>query len=121
MWEGFAIVRVDALAAGKIVFHESGEWKGRNLSFSNTLRWSLQPDGILLERVRLDSQAPPCAILLESSSSYSGYYDCGRDRYRAELFWDDQKVYLNWSVEGPMKREQVKIVYCRSEHVLWAP
>lgn len=111
VWEGFGEVSIEFLAEDEILFKEKGEWKGRNLSFQNALRWRYLPSGILLERVRLDQEAPPCAILLEPGPVLSGHYDCGRDRYSVELFSDERGVHLHWSISGPKKKERIRVLY----------
>jgi hypothetical protein len=121
-WNGFGkgAVQVEPVEAGVIVFHERGAWTpegGRQATFSNVFRWTVDPDCrfIRLEHLRFGSDQPVYLFdlvpvdegVLESSEPHV----CQEDLYAARMEFDQHTVRLRWTITGPKKAEDISYTY----------
>lgn len=110
-WHGFAKVVITPEQNEALLFHEKGEWKNTNLSFTNTLRWILHLDRISLEHLRFGSHLPVRLVDLtptaENCLNSISPHLCGQDKYSAQIFWDQEGIHLHWDILGPLKNEKI--------------
>lgn len=101
-----------------LIFHEKGSWSRKEeISFTNTLRWTLDLDaGILaLEHLRYGLKAPTFLVHLVPFTSHlltsMHSHVCKDDTYTAKMSFDHSCVHLNWHVVGPKKNEEIHSYY----------
>lgn len=114
-WLGSANVFVKCKENQSILFNEEGEWKDRNLSFVNLLRWTLCADGVSLEHLRFGLNAPVFLVhfvqITQNRFSSAEPHLCNLDRYSAEISWDRDAIRLIWNIRRPSKNESLFFVY----------
>ena len=110
-WHGTADVSITSENDHNLVFHIKGNWQNKNVSFSDTLRWTLTPDYLSLEHLRFGENNPIKLVhlvlvkdkVLKSLSPHL----CGQDCYLAELSGSERGIDLTWNIQGPRKNERV--------------
>lgn len=110
-WLGTADVSITSENDHTLVFHIKGNWQNKNLSFSDTLRWTLTPDYLSLEHLRFGENNPIKLVSLvlvkdKVLKSISPHL-CGQDCYAAKLSWNEKGIDLTWDIQGPKKNEKV--------------
>jgi len=103
-----------------LVFQERGSWQtkqGQDISFSNTLRWTLDRSTamISLEHLRHGQDHPVFLFhLIPTNNNLLASVDshfCEEDVYLATVPWDRHSIRLNWRVIGPKKNEEMEYSY----------
>lgn len=103
-----------------LIFTEKGSWQdkeGREMSFSNSFRWTLDPRAcvISLEHLRRGIDHPVFLFHLAPSdkqtlSSVDSHL-CEGDTYFGQIRFDEKYFRLNWRVIGPRKNEEIDYYY----------
>jgi hypothetical protein len=122
--QGRAEVKVVEESPSVIYFHESGVWQvenGREIQFSNTLRWTLDLGSgtISLEHLRhgagkpvfLFHLKPKKEMLLSSIDSHL----CGSDAYFGQVQVGPNFLQLSWKILGPKKNDRIESLYSHRE------
>ena len=118
-WNGSGNGEVEVLLEGnQIIFEETGTWEnnqGKKFGFKNTYRWTLQEASLKLEHLRFGSNAPVYLFDLQqvSSKNWSSVcsHKCDLDDYTASMSVEENKILLNWKVNGPQKNETINYCY----------
>jgi hypothetical protein len=111
LWQGSANVVATFENKQTIVFHEKGAWDNQKISFTNVLRWTLHPDTLSLEHLRLGYENP--VYLLHLAPTKHGCLDtidphlCKQDSYSAQAFLNQEGIHLFWTIQGPSKNETI--------------
>lgn len=118
--QGRADVKVVEEGPSVIYFQESGVWlmeNGREIQFSNTLRWTLDLSSgtIALEHLRhgagkpvfLFHLSPKNETLLTSIDSHL----CGSDAYFGQVQIGPGFLQLRWKIIGPKKNDRIESLY----------
>lgn len=118
LWQGFANINVVLENEQTIIFHEKGEWEKQNISFTNTLRWTLHSDSISIEHLRFGLQTPVFLLYLTPTEhncldTISPHY-CQRDTYSARAFWTQEAIHFFWNVQGPLKNYKIYSYYSKT-------
>jgi len=118
--KGKGEVIVQSPTSSILIFHERGSWQvqhGKDISFSNTFRWTLDLNSgmISLEHLRLGADQPVFLFHLTPASSHLlislDSHLCEEDVYLATVPWDKHTIRLNWRVIGPKKNEEMQYCY----------
>lgn len=117
---GTADVKVVEESPSVIYFHESGVWhveNGKEIHFSNTLRWTLDISSgtIALEHLRYGASKavflfhlkPQKQALLTSIDSHL----CGCDAYFGQVQIGPNYLQLSWKILGPKKKDRIESLY----------
>ncbi len=117
---GKADVKVIEEGSSVIYFHESGAWQtktGKEIQFSNTLRWTLDlPSGtIALEHLRHGASKPVFLFHLkpkkESLLASIDSHLCGSDAYFGQVQLGSTHLQLSWKILGPKKNDRIESLY----------
>lgn len=118
--KGVGEVAVKREGEGVLIFSEKGQWH-RSLSdpvgFTNLFRWTLDrmSSSITLEHLRHGIEDPVALLQLTPSSPHSLSSNdsqlCAEDIYFGQLFFDEERLCLNWRVIGPKKNEEIHYYY----------
>ena len=119
-WNGVGngVVNVVMASANSLIFMESGQWQqngGNLIRFSNRFRWSKQDTHLRLEHLRFGCENP--VFLFDMAPDESGVWrdvkphPCRDDCYSATLELGENRLLVNWSVQGPTKDESIGYVY----------
>lgn len=112
-------VRVAHAADGGIDFQENGRFEAEDgraaLAFRNLLRWTVEPDRILLAHRRHGPAAGTRLVELRpqrigpAGAGLVGVepHHCGADRYEATLKLAEDGFDMLWRVTGPRKDERL--------------
>jgi len=111
-------VRARRVREDVIRFEESGRFElghGPTLNFLNALRWTLEPDRIVLAHCRQDAEVgtrlvefrPPPRPCSDADLTSAAPHPCGQDRYAAVLKLADGGFDLVWQVTGPRKQQRL--------------
>ncbi len=112
-------VRVAHAADGGIDFEESGRFEAENgratLAFRNLLRWTVEPERILLAHRRHGPAGGTRLVELRprrigpARAGLAGVapHRCGADRYEATLNLAADGFDMAWRVTGPGKNERL--------------
>ena len=94
-----------------LFFHIRGNWQNQNLSFSDTLRWTLTLDYLSLEHLRFGENNPiklvHLALIKDKVLKSISPHLCGQDCYAAELSWNEKEIDLTWDIQDLKKNERV--------------
>ena len=113
-------VEVSRTGSRLITFHEAGVWTsvGRQTAdFRNTYRWSLteSADSIRLAHLRYGIGNPVHLVdfgPLGTGGMHSLHpHICGADLYSARLCAAGDRIYLNWTIQGPSKNDTIACTY----------
>ena len=124
-------VRVERLADGSLVFHESGRFhpeagpgaRRPALRFDNSLRWCLRPDRIALTHRRFGAGSDVGLVELRPDAGIQAHgahrvrlaspvpHRCGADDYHARVDLTGELLELTWRILGPGKNETLRIRY----------
>jgi hypothetical protein len=117
---GRGTVRVEEIETATILFHEMGSWtteQGREITFNNIFRWTIDPIGnlIRLEHLRfgagnpvyLFDLIPASEDVLESGEPHV----CRNDLYSARMECDQSAIHVSWTISGPGKDERIAYSY----------
>jgi hypothetical protein len=113
-------VKVVEEGPSAIYFHESGVWQmenGREIQFSNTLRWTLDLGSgtIALEHLRHGAGKPVFLFHLkpkkESLLSSIDSHLCGADAYFGQVQIGPHFLQLSWKIVGPKKNDRIESLY----------
>ena len=103
-----------------IHFRERGEWTNhleKTMNFTNEYRWSFDEalPAVKLEHLRRGDDDPVCLIrfLPESEGSWvcREPYICGSDEYTAGLYFEKNRIVLEWNITGPQKKNSITRIY----------
>lgn len=117
---GRADVKVVEESPSVIYFQESGVWQmenGREIQFSNTLRWTLDLSSgtIALEHLRYGTGKPVFLFHLkpkkESLLVSIDSHLCGSDAYFGQVQIGDGYLQLSWKILGPKKNDRIESLY----------
>ena len=115
---GTGSVAVSEPSPGVLVFAESGSWQPhgrRDIRFSNVYRWTLAGDVLRLEHLRFGEANAVHLIDFTQAGERewrsSSPHLCRADCYSAVLTVRDDALLLNWTIDGPRKRETIEYVY----------
>ena len=126
LWTGQGRVDVHT-SAGKneLVFQEEGAWhatQGNVQPFINLYVWSFDfvKNVFLLHRKRAEAEAPELlARFVQNVACHTGEvlwkqeepHLCGDDCYTVSLELSSDTLSLDWTICGPKKKDQVRIIY----------
>lgn len=120
-WSGEAEGLVDVSNVGDdvLIFSESGEWNSGNkpvIKFFNIYRWRFVSDAILELAHLRNGMDSPVHLLDFKKAGDSEWHSkkphlCREDIYNAVLLVEKDSILLNWTVEGPEKKQTVKCLY----------
>lgn len=120
-WNGIAEgkVNVSKINDDTLVFSESGEWDSEvkpRIRFFNIYRWRFISDEILeLSHLRNGMDSPVHLLNFKISDDWQWHSEkphlCREDVYAAVLSVEEDSILLNWTIEGPAKRQSVRCFY----------
>ena len=114
-WRATATVNVQHSDEDKIIFSEAGLWERSDITFHNTVRWTLSLNQIKLEHLRHGSHNPihlsDFAPIDENEMKSSSCHHCGADEYYSRLLLQDSQVLLYWKIIGPRKNTELLFHY----------
>ena len=119
-WNGQGKVVISQPSPTMVIFHERGSWQvapAKNINFTNTFRWTLDPnkDLISLEHLRFGPDRPIFLFHLTPTANNLlvsvDAHRCQEDTYAATVHWDHHSIRLNWRVIGPKKNEELEYCY----------
>ena len=121
-WNGKGKGEVTITKEGEnvLIFNEKGSWVGkdsREIGFSNTFRWTLDPQvGLVsLEHLRQGVDNPVFLFHLQPSSLHSlssvNSHLCAGDTYLGRIIYGQNCLRLQWRVIGPKKNEELHYYY----------
>lgn len=120
--QGKADVKVSQESPSVICFQECGVWQmenGREISFSNTWRWTLDLSSGTIALERLGQGKKPVSLfhlkpkkenLLASIDSHL----CGSDAYFGQVQLGPHFLQLSWKILGPKKNDRIETSYFSS-------
>ena len=122
---GSGQVKVDVDSEGRIIFCETGFWKGlkgEEFLFHNAFRWTGTEDKLTLEHLRLGINRPVFLFHLIPAGSRglesAHAHICGRDSYFGRLLSKPEGLMLTWRILGPQKNEEVTSLFHSLERTL---
>lgn len=118
--EGRGSVRVECVDADTILFHEDGMWKTeleKELVFKNIYRWTalFDSNSLRLEHLRFGHNQPVYLFDLKQTDEFTWQsvepHICREDLYTAIMKIEDKLLTLQWTIEGPTKKESIYYTY----------
>lgn len=116
--EGHASVRVSTDTPGVLRFEEQGEWHnlaGARFRFTNTFRWTRLQGRLRLEHLRHGHDRPVLLFELAPQTDTDwaplSPHQCAQDVYAASLHMAPSSLILDWTIQGPAKRETLRYRY----------
>ena len=116
---GEGVVSIDPSPIDQVIYRETGRWispDGRGFRFGNVYRWSrIAGDIVRLEHLRMGAVRPVLLFDLTPDGetrwrSVTGH-QCKDDCYTAELSLLEDRIRLEWVVEGPERRDVIGYEY----------
>ena len=114
-WQGVGEVVVSQPSEHVLLFTEKGHWEGREISFHNVYRWTLDRGELLLEHLRQGEGRPVLLLRFTQKDEHTFTslqpHVCGKDTYVGQLHLDAKGIHLSWSIQGPKKDQEIDIIY----------
>jgi hypothetical protein len=116
---GSGTVEVREAGDGVMTFHEQGLWRpeggDQEIRFHNVYRWTLASGLLRLEHLRFGEGHPVYLFDLAPAGdrewrSVSPHL-CSEDCYAAVLLLREDSILVQWSIDGPRKRETIEYDY----------
>ncbi len=101
-----------------LLFQEQGIWQasdGKEIHFTNTLRWTLDLSSATLTLEHLRYREPVFLFQLQPTASSKltsiDSHLCGQDAYFGTIHLDPHFLKLSWRIMGPHKNDQIECLY----------
>lgn len=118
-WSGKGQGQIESVIEDdNLIFTEKGTWlnsKKQQFQFLNVYKWCFKPSLISLFHLRYGANQPVHIVDLQQANESRWVsispHQCHDDLYTVELLHLQNRIALNWKVEGKDKRVEMKYEY----------